>query len=382
MTTTDTAGAESVLQGLLKASNAGVELNGPNPWDPQVHDPAFYAEALKGPLGLGLAFVNRLVSCKDRPELYRRILTSNLAQLARGTPFATITEREADDGNSQSRRLAKRIGPQHYDHTPLVNAMVGPSRVYTCAYYDHGPVSLEEAQDAKQDLICEKLMLDSSHRVLDIGCGYGALLEYMIDHYEVERTVGISLAARQLQEAHAFTEGSNIEFRLQDYRDLPDPDGSFDRIVSVGMIEHVGVKNLVEFFEICHHLLEPEKGLMLAHFITRNDRTEPVDDFMDVIFPGHELPTPAEALEAIETAGFVMEDVHNLGVNYAKTLEAWAKNLRRERAKVIAAVGEELVEMYLHYLDSCQGAFEARALNVCQFVISPNGHPGGYVSVR
>ena len=223
-------------------------------------------------------------------------------------------------------------------------------------------------------------MLKQKHRVLDLGCGWGSLMGYAAETRGVS-AVGVTISKRQAIYARERYKHLPLEFRLEDYRDFTADPASFDRIFSLGMFEHVGKKNYSVYFNTARRLLTPD-GLFLLHTIVGRVREHGTDPFIHkYIFPGGELPTMAEILEAVEGV-FLVEDLHNLGVNYEKTLHAWNEQLQQQRRDLASRIGERSVRMYEFYLQMSEGAFRARALNIVQVVLSPHGVRGGYQSVR
>ena len=233
------------------------------------------------------------------------------------------------------------------------------------------------AQEQKLDLICKKLKLKAGDRVLDIGCGWGGFAKYAAERYGVS-VVGITLSKEQLEYAKEFTKGLDVELCLQDYRDL---DGTFDKILSCGMFEHVGVKNYRKYFEVANRCLKDD-GLFLLHTIGNNCSVRAANPWIDkYIFPGGMLPSVAQIGEAVEGL-FVMEDWHNFGAYYDKTLMAWFRNFDSAWPKLREDYDERFYRMWKYYLLSCAGAFRARHMELWQIVLSKNGVPGGYRSVH
>jgi cyclopropane-fatty-acyl-phospholipid synthase len=244
---------------------------------------------------------------------------------------------------------------------------------YSCGYW-RSARTLEEAQRDKMDLICQKLLLRPGMRILDIGCGWGALAAHAARHYGAE-VVGITLSEPQRQWAEAACQGLPVTFRLQDYRDLP-PD-TFDRIVSVGMFEHVGHRNHRTFMGTVRKHLSGD-GLALVHTIGGN-RTQAGGDpwIHKYIFPNGEIPSTRQITRAID-GHFILEDWHNLGADYDRTLMAWHANFLRHWPELESNYGSGFFRMWTYYLLSCAGAFRARNLQVWQTVLTPHGLPGGF----
>jgi cyclopropane-fatty-acyl-phospholipid synthase len=248
---------------------------------------------------------------------------------------------------------------------------------YSCAYWKNAG-SLDEAQENKLELICKKLCLRSGMRILDIGCGWGAFGKSAAEKYGV-RVVGITVSKEQVALGRDLCKGLPVEFRLQDYRDVNE---KFDRIVSVGMIEHVGHKNYREYFRIACRNLEDD-GLFLLHTIGEVQSVNKTDAWTHkYIFPNGMLPSIAQLAKSVEGL-FVIEDLHNFGNDYDKTLMAWYNNFELNWDKLKNKYGDRFLRMWRYFLLSSAGAFRARNKNqLWQIVLSKNGVLGGYISIR
>jgi cyclopropane-fatty-acyl-phospholipid synthase len=253
--------------------------------------------------------------------------------------------------------------------------MLDSEMVYSCAYWKDAK-NLEEAQRAKFDLICRKLELQPGMRLLDIGSGWGGFLRYAVKNYGVEAT-GISPADNQISLAREKSEGLGITFIQQDYRDLT---GQFDRIVSIGMMEHVGPKNYKTFFGKCDELLTRD-GRMLHHTIASNLSKLVTDPFFDrYIFPGGVLPSVAQIAGAVENV-FVIEDLHNFGPDYDRTLMEWQKNISA-RWSEIPQYDLRFQRMWDYYLYSSAAGFRAGNLQLVQCVFQRVRQRPTYVTAR
>jgi cyclopropane-fatty-acyl-phospholipid synthase len=214
-------------------------------------------------------------------------------------------------------------------------------------------------------------------RVLDIGCGWGSFAGYAAEKYGAEVT-GITVSREQVELAQTLCKGLPVEIRLQDYRDI---DGTFDHIVSVGMIEHVGYKNYLIYMQMAHRCLKDE-GLFLLHTIGGNRSKRSTDPWINrYIFPDGMLPSIKQIGAAIEGL-FVMEDWHNFSADYDRTLMAWHDNFSRNRDRLKPDYSDRFLRMWEYYLLSCAGAFRARNNQLWQIVLSKNGVAGGYRSIR
>jgi cyclopropane-fatty-acyl-phospholipid synthase len=356
---------------------AGVELNGPHPWDVQVHNPRLFRRiALHGSLGVGEAYMDGWWDCDALDELACRVLRSRtLYRLGRiGTFVADLHARLI---NLQSHRRAFRIGEAHYDlGNDLFEAMLDERMVYTCGYWAPA-ADLDTAQEHKLDLVCRKLGLASGMRVLDIGCGWGSFAKFAAERYGAHVT-GITVSREQLELAQQRCRGLPVELRLEDYRDTR---GSFDRVVSLGMFEHVGLRNYRRYFECVRRLLKPD-GLFLLHTIGHDVSWRTTDPWIGrYIFPNSLIPSAAQITHAME-GEFVLEDWHTFGADYDKTLMAWWHNFDAAWPRLRDKYGDRFYRLWRYYLLTCAGSFRARTNNLWQLVLSPTGLPGGYTSIR
>jgi cyclopropane-fatty-acyl-phospholipid synthase len=265
---------------------------------------------------------------------------------------------------------ARRNVAHHYDiNGTIYDLFLDSDRQYSCAYF-HKTDDLEEAQRAKKRHIAAKLALAKGHRVLDIGSGWGGLGLYLASVADVDVT-GITLSAEQLRVARARAENSDmarsVRFEMQDYRHVQ---GRFDRIVSVGMFEHVGVNHYQAYFDKIAELLG-EDGVALVHAIGRFDTPAVTNPFIaKYIFPGGYIPALSEVLPAIERSGLVLCDVEILRLHYAETLRHWRARFRASRHKAADLLGEEFCRMWEFYLAASEAAFRYQDLMVFQIQLA------------
>ena len=358
---------------------AGVKVNGSNPWDIRVHHEEFYKKIItEGELGIGESYMDGWWDVDKLDELICKIYRAQLDVKIRRKFSITLKLMAAWFADLQSRRRAFVIGEKHYDiGNDLFQLMLDRRMNYSCAYWkDAG--NLDEAQDNKLDLICRKLYLKPGMRVLDIGCGWGAFGKYATEKYKVE-VVGITVSKKQVELGRKLCEGLPVEFRLLDYRDVNE---RFDRIVCVGMIEHVGYKNYKTFFSVANRCLRDD-GLFLLHTIGYYKSVKTTDLWTKkYIFPVGMVPSLAQLGKACENL-FIMEDLHNFGADYDKTLMAWYANFVENWDKIKDQYSDRFFRMWIFFLLSAAGSFRSRARNhLWQIVFSKNGIPGGYQSIR
>ncbi|WP_203322585.1 cyclopropane fatty acyl phospholipid synthase [Pseudoxanthomonas beigongshangi] len=358
-------------------AEADVRIGGDRPWDIQVHEPRTYARMLaQGSLGLGEGYMDGDWDAESLDGFLFHVLNARLDERVHGTGeirdalFARLF-------NPQTRRRSREVGERHYDlGNDLYHAMLGARLVYSCGYWRQA-VNLDDAQAAKLDLVCRKLQLKPGMRVLDIGCGWGEALKFAAERYGISG-VGVTISKEQAEYARELCKGLPIEIRLQDYRDLHEP---FDAAFSLGMFEHVGVKNYRTYFEIARRVL-PEHGLFLLHTIGTNRSVNHTDPWIGkYIFPNSMLPSAAQIAQASEGL-FVLEDWHSFGTDYDRTLQAWRTNVERAWPNLDARYDERFRRMWRFYLAASMATFRSRRSQLWQVVLSPKGVPGGYVSVR
>jgi len=357
---------------------AGITLNGQNPWDIQVLDDKFYKKVIThGSLGLGESYMDGLWEAEKIDELTNRVVRSNIKQ-NRGFSLSEIGQSfQAFLLNLQSKSRAFIVGEKHYDiGNDLFMKMLDKRMAYSCAYWKNAS-NLDEAQEAKLELICQKIGLKPGMKVLDIGCGWGSFAKYAAEKYGVS-VVGITISQKQLELAQNLCKGLPIELRLQDYRDVNE---TFDRVVSIGQMEHVGYKNYKVYFDVVHKCLTND-GIFLLHTIGSNLSVNRCDPWIEkYIFPNGMLPSIKQLAAAFENK-FIMEDWHNFGENYDRTLMAWYHSFDSQWNDIKKDYDERFYRMWKFYLLTCAGVFRARNIQLWQVVLSKNGIPGGYHSIR
>lgn len=363
-------------QALLR--RADVRVGGSRPWDIQVKNEKFYKRVLRqGNLGLGEAYMDGWWECRRLDLFIDRVIRADLRRKAPVSWAVLLGILLGLALNLQRKSKAFVIGERHYDiGNDLYRRMLDKRMVYSCGYWKDAR-DLDEAQEAKLELICRKLLLQPGMRILDIGCGWGSLAKYAAEKYKTE-VVGITVSKKQAELARKSCKGLPVRIKVQDYRETA---GKFDRVVSVGMFEHVGYKNYRTFMRVVRRLLKDD-GLFLLHTIGRNTSAVSADPWISkYIFPNGMLPSVKQIGASIERL-FVMEDWHSFGADYEKTLLAWFDNFDRSWGELKDKYRERFYRMWKYYLLSCAGAFRARSLQLWQIVLSPKGIPGGYRSFR
>jgi cyclopropane-fatty-acyl-phospholipid synthase len=356
---------------------ADIRLGGSRPWDLHVHHPDTLRRILQGgSLALGETYVAGGWDCAQIDAFICRVLRAGLDRQV-GHPGRLMAFLRARLLNLQSVARSAQVARVHYDlGNDLYEAMLDPTMAYSCGYWAQAS-TLAQAQQAKLDLVCRKLGLRPGMRLLDIGCGWGSLMRHAAEHHGVA-CVGLTVSQAQAQWGQEHAGRLPIRFELCDYRRF-NPDGAqtFDAVASVGMFEHVGHKNDRAFLDMARRCLRPD-GLFLLHTIGKNRSGESTDPWVEkYIFPNGELPSAAGLSAAVEHA-FVIEDWHNFGADYDRTLMAWHQRFEQAWPTLRERYGERFHRLWRYYLLSCAGAFRARDNQLWQLVLSPVGATGGY----
>lgn len=358
---------------------AGIQINGNNPWDVQIHNPRTYTRLmLSGTLGAGEAYMDGEWDCEALDELAKRLFSAHLLDDVHPKELPAlwlfIKNFFCNMGN---RSRAFNVGEQHYDiGNDLYERMLDKQLIYSCGYWKNTD-NLDKAQEEKLDLICRKLQLKPGLRLLDIGGGWGGLSRYAAKNYQVS-VVNVSVSKEQVAFADAHKQGLPIENCFQDYRDIT---GTYDRIVSVGMFEHVGYKNYASYMQFAADHLKDD-GLFLLHTIGAAVSRQTNEPWIErYIFPNSMLPSASQIAHAAEK-NFIMEDWHNFGADYDKTLMAWYQNFENAWPELADKYGDRFYRMWRFYLLTSAGSFRSRYNQLWQIVFSKQGIAGGYSSVR
>jgi cyclopropane-fatty-acyl-phospholipid synthase len=367
-----------ILARLLE--RADVRFNGGRPWDIQVRDNALYQRVLRhGSLGFGESYMDGDWDSERLDETFDRVLSANVDRelhlLTRLQFLGAILKNLLI--NRQSRARAFEVGECHYDiGNDVYTAMLDPTMNYSCGYWKDA-TTLDEAQLAKLRLICEKLQLPPGEHLLDIGCGWGGLARFAAERYGV-RVTGVTVSRAQETVARERCRGLPVEIALKDYREIQ---GRFDKVVSVGMFEHVGPKNYRDYFATVDRLLVPE-GLFLLHTIGNYSTLQATDAWIDkYIFPNGRVPSARQITAAIEPT-FLIEDWHNFGPDYDRTLMAWWHNFDAAWPSLSGKYDERFYRMFKYYLNGCAGYFRARQGQLWQLVLARRSRRGAYRAPR
>ncbi len=362
----------------VELESADIQIDGSKPWDIQVKDSRLFNRILRqGSLGLGEGYIDGWWEAKALDEFFTRVLRAGLEKRVYGKPAMIFENLKSLLTNRQSKDKAHEIGEHHYDiGNDLYIAMLDTRMVYTCGYWQQAK-SLDEAQEAKLDLVCKKISLQPGQRVLDIGCGWGSFAKYAAEVYGAE-VVGITISNEQVELGRERCKGLPVEIRFQDYREVNEP---FDHIVSLGMIEHVGSKNYRTYMQTVHRCLKDE-GRFILHTIGSNESVRTTDPWIEkYIFPNSQLPSARQLSLAAEGL-FVMEDWQNFGAHYDKTLMTWYQNFEEHWDELKSNYSERFYRMWKYYLLSCAGSFRARKNQLWQIVFTKQGIPDGFTAPR
>lgn len=367
---------EGFVRGLLE--QADIQIGGTRDQDIHVNDPGFYARVLKqGSLGLGEAYMDGWWTANKLEAFIEQAIRSGLEKHVRWNRETIVAVIMATVSNRQDRTRSKQVATQHYDLSGILpDKLLDPYNQYTCAYFDQTD-ELDVAQEKKLDLICRKLKLQETDRVLDIGCGWGGFAKFAAERYGCHVT-GLSISQEQIRYAKDFCEGLPVDIQHRDYRDL---EGTYDKVLTCGMVEHVGYKNYRELFQIIHDHLA-EAGLYLLHTIGSNHSRKTGDPFLEkYIFPNGMLPSVTQ-IDGAREGLFTLQDFQNLGAHYGKTLKAWYRNLQKNWQELSQQYDERFRRMFEYYLLSCSGAFNAGYIQHWQMVFSKAGQVIDYRGPR
>lgn len=366
---------ERLVRDLL--GRADITIGGGRDHDIVVHDPRFYKKFLKhGRLGLGEAYMDGWWDCPRVDEFTRHIYHSDLdgfSEKASLADMATlIRARFAPDG---SRARAQDVAHVHYNvGNELFATMLDRRMMYSCPIWDDAGDTLDQAQEKKLERICRKLGLQAGMRVLDIGCGWGGFAQYAAEKHGVD-VVGISIAEEQIALARDTCTAPGLSFHVMDYRDVPTL-GRFDRIVSIGMFEHVGLAFYRAYFEVAASVLA-EDGLFLLHTNTLRDSRYSSPWLTKYIFPGGFVPSLSQVTQPMEGLFFV-EHAENIGFYYYRTFLAWYDNFVRGWDGVKDSYDQRFFRMWSYYLLTVAAGYEARYVHVHQLVLAGKGRQSAY----
>ncbi len=370
--TVDVNKSERYVRELLRA--ADINVGGSRPHDIRVNNPEFYTRVLRdGSLGFGESYMDGQWDADVLDEALKRVLLAKLDVIARKNIPLVLHTAKAKLLNLQNKMRAFQVGEQHYDiGNELYTGMLDNSMAYTCAYWRDGARTLEEAQTAKLDLVCRKLNLKEGMRVLELGCGWGGFAKHAAENYGVS-VVGFTVSKEQASFASEWTKHLPVEIRMQDYREAR---GTYDAVVSIGLMEHIGPKNYRSYMELVDRCLAPG-GVALVHTIAGNRAVDIIEPWFEkYIFPNAVLPTIGNLSSAFDDL-FVCEDVHNIGPDYDLTLMAWNRNFNEIWPTLSkqnpSKYNERFYRMWTFYLLCSAAGFRTRYTQLFQLVLTRAG---------
>ncbi len=359
--------SETMLRELLEP--AGIEINGKDPWDMQVHDNRFYNRIFQDvTLGMGESYMDGWWDCEAIDELICRGLKAKVDSRIKGDLRFLFFVLKSKLFNMQSVARAFQVGEEHYDlGNDLYTAMLDKRLNYTCAYWKNA-TTLNEAQEAKLELVCQKIGIKPGMRILELGCGWGSFAKYAAEKHGAH-VLGVTVSKEQVSLGNELCKDLPVELRLQDYREVQ---GTYDAVISIGVMEHVGYKNYRTYMEVVDRCLKKD-GIAFIHTIgTNQSRTSGSHWTNKYIFPNGMLPSIAQLGKAME-GKFVMEDWHNIGPDYDPTLMAWHANFEKAWPGLKHKYSDRFYRMWRYYLLSSAGGFRSRFQQLWQIVMTRTG---------
>jgi len=361
--------SETIIRDLL--ASADIYVNGSNPWDIQVHDQRFYDRVLREvELGLGESYMDSWWDCQAIDQLITRALQSRLDMEIRGNWKILVLMLRSRVLNLQTSSRAFIIGEHHYDlGNDLYQAMLDKRLNYTSAYWRDAS-NLDDAQEAKLDLVCRKIGLERGMTVLELGCGWGSFAKFAAENYGAN-VLGVTVSKEQVKLGMELCQGLPVELRFQDYREV---DGTYDRVISIGVMEHVGYKNYRTYMDVVNRTLK-QGGIGFFHTIGTNVSNMRANPWTEkYIFPNGMLPSISQLAAAMEGL-FVVEDWHNFGPYYDQTLMAWHTNFELAWLDLKDKYDQRFYRMWRYYLLSAAGGFRSRFNQLWQVVFTRIGDP-------
>ncbi|HEU0032782.1 MAG TPA: cyclopropane fatty acyl phospholipid synthase [Kofleriaceae bacterium] len=372
--TSNATRAEAIVRELF--SHADIEIGGTRPWDITVHDPRFYERVLRdASIGFGEAYMEDWWDTPALDQMIDKLCRGRLKEKIQGSWRLKALTVKAVLMNLQAKARASASIEAHYDiGNDLYTRMLDERMVYTCAYWKHAK-TLTEAQEAKLDLVARKVGLQPGMRVLDLGCGWGGFASWAAEKYGCS-VIGVTLSKDQVQLGNELwgPKGKklDVELRLCDYRDAPSWGIKFDRVVSIGMMEHVGPKNHRDMMRVIERCLVDD-GVSLVHTIANNRSLRHGTPFIEkYIFPNAVAPSLEQIGRAIGGL-LVIEDLHNIGEDYDPTLMAWWDNFDRTYAEIAHKYDRKFYRMWKFYLQAAAGASRSRDGQLYQMVFTKVG---------
>jgi cyclopropane-fatty-acyl-phospholipid synthase len=350
-------------------SLADITIDGNKPYDIQVFNEKFYKRVLKETaLGLGESYMDGWWDCQALDQCFDRILRARLNEKVKGDWKLVWHLLRPKLFNLQKLGRAYRVGQHHCDiGNDLFQAMLDKRMLYTCGYWKSAD-DLDKAQEDKLELVCQKTSLEPGMKVLELGCGWGSFAKYAAENYGAEVTA-VTVSERQVELGSELCKGLPVKIILEDYRNVS---GKYDRVISIGIMEHVGYKNYRTYMEVTDRCLDDD-GIAFFHTIGGNVSGKTTNAWTNkYIFPNGMIPSIAQLGKAIEGL-FVVEDWHNFGPDYDKTMMAWHENFEAAWPDLKEKYGERFYRMWRYYLLSTSGSFRSRSNQLWQVVMTKPG---------
>lgn len=368
---------QKIVHNLLEGT--GISINGQKPEDIKVKDDRFFKKVVQnGSLALGESYMKGWWECEALDVFFEKILKARLDKKVRNNLHLSVGYIKSWLFNQQNKAKSVAAIDQHYNiGNDLYKAMLDRHMMYSCGYWENTN-DLSHAQLNKLELICQKLHLKAGQQVLEIGCGWGGFAAYAAQNYDVEVT-GVTISTEQVKWAKKWCAGLNVDIRLLDYRELNE---QFDRIVSIGMFEHVGYKNYATYMDVVNRNLK-EDGISLLHTIGSSETSIMNDPWIHkYIFKNSLIPSMSQIASALESQNFVMQDWHNFGRYYDYTLMAWRNNFLKAWHTLKKKYDETFFRMWFYYLSCCAASFRVGNNSLWQIVFTKQSYPEMYQSIR
>ncbi|MBU2510745.1 cyclopropane fatty acyl phospholipid synthase [bacterium] len=345
---------------------AGISVGGKNSWDLKIKNEKFYERILmEGSLGAGESYMDGWWDSDKLDQFFERIFRYGIEKYARENWRIIWHHVKSRLFNMQSRSRVYKVGEEHYDvGNDLYKAMLDRRMLYTCGYWKNAK-TLDEAQEAKLELVCQKIGLEPGMTVLEFGCGFASFAKYAAEKYGAKVT-GLTVSKEQVKLGQELCKGLPVDIRLEDYRNIK---GKFDRVISIGVLEHVGYKNYHTYMKQVDRTLKDD-GIAFIHTIGGNQSKTATNAWSDkYIFPNGMIPSIAQIGKAMEGL-FIMEDWHNFGEDYDKTLMAWYENFEKAWPRLKKNYSNRFYRMWRFYLLSSAAGFRCRDLQLWQIVMT------------
>lgn len=349
--------------------SAEIEIGGSAPHDIEVNNPQFYARLLRdSTLGFGESYMDGWWDTPSLDKTLTKLGRADLNTVMRENWYMIPHVLKARLLNLQRGQQAFEVGERHYDiGNDLYSAMLDKNMAYTCGYWRDAD-NLDDAQEAKLDLVCRKIGLKEGMKVLDLGCGWGSFAKFAAERYGA-RVTGVTVSKEQVELGRERCAGLPVEIKLQDYREVT---GTYDAVISIGIMEHVGVKNYRTYMKLAESCLAKD-GVVFIHTIGGNRSRKATEPWIHkYIFPNAVLPTLAQLGTATEGI-FVFEDLHNFGPDYDRTLMSWDENFRAAWPTLKQSYDERFYRMWRYYLCQSAAGFRSRQLQLYQAVLTRTG---------